>query len=286
MKSIFINKKRLLISIIIVVVLVAVGVVSFSFATPKSISGDWELVVNPEIAQSTPDEVENQNRVYYTFSKPNEYGEGTYKTYYDSGVEEGEYNLSEKDGKKLINLGTEDLAYTISGSKLFGKAKLVITYPEYTDEQTGQKSPAQDYVFVQEKAPQYEKESYESFFTDDALIGEWVTSERKLAYYMYELSYTETVEFLDNGIMKIHYESTDLALDRYMYYAYTTDNDKLTFSLVTDKETQYMVSYDFDESGNLKFTEDNTKDSIFADEFFSSVTYYSEENLPKESATE
>lgn len=239
------------------------------------------MVVNPEITKATPDEVENSEKVFYTFSKPGEYGDGVYKTYFDGGIEEGEYKLSEKDSKKLINLGTEDLEYKIIGSKLFGNAKLTITYPEHTDDQTGQKSPAQDYVFAQAKAPEYEKESYNSFETDEALVAEWISNERTLSYYVNELSYTETVKFYDNGIMTIHYESADLALDRYMYYAYTVKDGELTFSLVTDKETQYTVSYGFDKNGNLKFTEDNTSSSIFADAFFSDVTYYAPDNLPK-----
>lgn len=283
MKTKFIHKKSFVISIIIIVAvaLIAVGAIVYSFLAPKSISGDWELVVNPEITKATPDEVEDSDRVFYTFSNPSEYGDGVYKTYFDGGIEEGEYKLSEKDDKKIINLGTENLEYKITGSKLFGNAKLTITYPEFTDEQTGQKSSAQDYVFIQEKAPEYEKQSYDSFETDKALVSEWVSNERTLSYYVNELSYTETVKFYDNGIMTIHYESTDFALDRYMYYAYTAKDGTLTFSLVTDKETQYKVSYEFDKDGNLKFTEDNTSSSIFSNEFFADVTYYSPNNLPE-----
>lgn len=280
------NKKKIFVIIsVIAIVLVAVGVVVFSFFSEKSIKGDWELIVNPEIAQSTPDEIEDSERVYYSFTKPGEYGDGTYKTYYNGGVEEGEYKLSEKGGKKYIYLGTENLEYKIKGSKLFGSAKLTITYPEYTNEQTGQSVAAQDYVFVQEKAPKYEKESYDSFKTEDSLLGKWTTNDRSLAYYVYELSYTQTVEFMDNGILTIRYESTDLALDRYMYYAYTVEDNKITFSLVTDKDTEYTVSYEFDENGNLRFIDDKTSSSIFADAFFSDVTYYTPDNLPEKKAT-
>lgn len=273
------HKKKIIISVIIIVVLIVVGAVAFLILPPKSISGDWELVVNPEIANATSDEAENSNNSYYTFSNPGEYGDGTYKTYYEGGVEEGEYKLSDKDGKKYINLGTEELEYTITGSKLFGNAKLTITFPEYTDEQSGEISPAQDYIFEQAKAPDYENEAYTTFETDKALLSEWVTSERKLTYYVYELSYTETVRFNENGVMVIHYESAELALDRYMYYSYTANNGELTFSLVTDKETKYSVSYEIDNDGNLKFTNDNTSSSIFADEIFSDVTYYAPSNL-------
>ncbi len=278
------NSKLLFIIIAVALVVVVAGVIGSSYLFPKSINGDWELVVNPEIAQATPDEISDADRVYYTFSKPTKYGDGTYKTYYGGGVEEGKYKLSEEDDKELINLGTKDLEYKITGSKLLGNAKLTITYPEYTNEETKQTIPAQDYVFSQEKAPEYEKEAYDSFETDDKLVNKWTTNERTLAYYMYDLSYTQTVEFLDNGIMTIQYESVDLALDRCMYYAYTTDENKLTFSLVTDKDTKYTVTYDFDENGNLLFTEDDTSASIFSDAFFSTFTYYTQENLPKETA--
>ncbi len=277
------NKKIFIIIAVVLVVIVA-GFIGASYFFEKSIDGDWELTVNPEIAQATPDEIKDADRVYYTFSKSSKYGDGTYKTYYDGGVEEGTYKLSQKDGKELINLGTEDLEYKIRGSKLLGNAKLTITYPENKNEETGQTIPAEDYVFEQANAPKYEKESYDSYKTDSKLIGKFTSDKRTLEYYMYELSYTQTVEFLDSGIMTIHYESTDLALNRYMYYAYTTEKGKLTFSLVTDKDTKFTVSYDFDENGNLLFTDDNTSGSIFADEFFSTVTYYTPDNFEKNSS--
>ncbi len=266
------KKKRIIILVVIAVILIIAGIIAYAFLAPKSIEGDWEMIVNPEVRKATPDEAESSERVYYSFNKPGEYGDGTYKTFFDGGVEKGEYKLSEKDGKKYINMGTEDLEYTVSGSRLFGTAKLTITYPEKTDEETGQSAPAQDYVFSQAKAPDYEKESYSSFMTDDLLVGEWVTNERTLSYYVYNLSYTETVNFDDKGIMTIRYESADLMLDRVLYYAYTAENGTLTFSSVTDKETQYTVGYGFDD-GNLRFKDDMTSDSIFSDAFFSDVIY-------------
>lgn len=267
MKEKKIQKKKWVI-VVLAVIFAAVGVGGFFWLMPKSIEGEWELTVNPEVTKSTPDEANGSQKVYYTFSKPGEYGDGTYKTIYDGGVEEGSYKLSEKDGKKLINLGTEDMQYQLSGSSL------TITFPESTNEQTGQKTPAQDYVFNRAKAPEYDKESYDSYDTDKALTAKWVTKERKLTYYTSELSYTETVAFTENGIMSIHYESRDLALDRYMYYACTAKDGKLSFSPVTDKKTKYSVSYKFDKDGNLQFTNDKTSGSIFADEFFSGVTYH------------
>ena len=78
--------------------------------------------------------------------------------------------------------------------------------------------------------------------------------------------------------MVIKYYSEDLLLDRYMYYAYTVEDNTLLFSLVTDKETKYKVSYTLDKDGNLKFENDETSSSIFSDAFFSDVTYYHKED--------
>lgn len=274
-------KKRIVIFFIIIIALLAVGVIVNFFLIPEIIAGDWELIVNPDVSKATPDETQERDRVYYSFSEPDKNGEGNYKTYFDGGVEEGTYALSEKGDRRYVNMGTEDLEYTITGTMLFGGAKLTITYPESTDEQTGQTTPAQDYVFTQAKALDYEKGTFNSYQTNESLLGEWATNERTLSYYVYELSYKETVEFKDNGIMTIHYESADLALDRVLYYAYTTEDDALTFSLVTDKDTEYTVLYSFDDNGNLRFINDDTSASIFADSFFSDVTYYPSDKLPE-----
>ena len=144
----------------------------------ETISGDWEMIVNPEITNIASVETDNSQKVYYTFSEPGKYGDGEYKTIFDSGIEAGEYKLSEKDGKSYINMGTVDLEYKIEGSEL------TVTYPESSDEQTGEKILAEDYVFTRTKAPKYENDAYESFETDKALIAEWVTEERTLSYIM------------------------------------------------------------------------------------------------------
>lgn len=260
-------KKKLLIILIAVVVLVAAGITVYLLFAPKSLSGDWEMVVNPELSKATPDEAESAKKTYYTFSQPGEYGDGEYKTIYDGGIEKGEYKLSEKNGKKYINMGTDDLEYRIEGSTL------TITYPARTDEQTGKKLSAQDYVFNSAKAPDYENEPYDSYLTDNSLLYEWETKDRTLDYYANKLSYTETVKFNGNGVMTIHYKSKDLALDRYMYYAYSADNNKLTFSLVTDKNKKNTVSYKIEKDGTLKFTGDKTASSIFSDAVFSDAVY-------------
>ena len=270
MKKILNKKKKIILTAVITAVLIVGALIACLVIKndSQSISGEWEMIVNPEITDSAQDDVNSSPKVYYTFSKAGKYGDGEYKTIFDCGIEAGKYKLSEKDGKSYINMGTVDLEYKIEGSEL------TMTYPESLDEQTGEKIQAEDYVFTRTKAPEYKNEAYESFETDKVLIAEWVTEERTLSYYTSELSYTETVEFLENGVMIIRYYSEDLSLDRYMYYAYTVEDSILLFSLVTDKETQYKVSYTLDKNGNLKFENDETSDSIFSDAFFSDVTYY------------
>ncbi|MDE6707896.1 MAG: hypothetical protein K2K06_07670 [Oscillospiraceae bacterium] len=273
MKKILIKKHKLILIAVTAVALLFGVLVTYlvKMNEKQTISGDWEMVLNPEITNSTLDEVNGSQKVYYSFSKPGKYGDGEYKTIFDGGIEAGEYKLSEKKSKSYINMGTVDLEYKIEGSEL------TMTYPESFDEQTGEKIPAEDYVFTRTKAPEYENESYESFETDESLIAEWITEERILSYYTVELSYTETVEFMENGIMIIKYYSEELLLDRYMYYAYTVKDSTLLFSPVTDKETKYKIFYMLDKDGNLKFENDETTSSIFSDAFFSDVTYYHKE---------
>ncbi len=279
-KGFFHSKKGLAVIIAIAVVLALLIAVGLSFILPKSVAGAWELVENPEVAQATSDEIPESDRVYYVFDKPNRYGKGQWNICYQGGVEYYDYEFTEEDSIEKINLGSLNLEYKITGSKLLGNAKLTLVYPETTDESTGQTLDAQEYILVQAKAPDYEKASYKNYEVDEKLTGEWATNERTLSYYYYTFSYLETVSIGDKGVMTIHYESEDLGLDRYMYYAYTASGSELTFSLVTDKDTQYTVSYEFDENGNLRFLDDTTQSSIFADAIFGGATYYTPENLP------
>ncbi len=73
------NKKRIIICLVIIAVLIAAGAAAVIFITPNSVEGDWELVVNPEVAKATPDEAQSTQKVYYSFGKPGEYGDGKYK---------------------------------------------------------------------------------------------------------------------------------------------------------------------------------------------------------------
>ena len=280
-KPVFGKKAKVIVIDLAAVVLAAAIGIGLSFVFSKTVSGAWELVVNPEVAASTADEIPESEKVYYVFEKPDRYGKGRWHICYQGGVEYYEYELTEEDSVEKINLGSGNLEYRITGSRLFGNAKMTIVYPEYTDESTGVTYDAEEYVFEGAKSPDYDKGSYKAYDTDQKLLGKWANNQRSLSYFYYSLYYTQTVEIRDNGIMVIHYESKDLGLDRYMYYAYTAKDSELTFSLVTDKDTKYTVSYGFDENGNLKFTKDTTTASIFADAIFGDFTYYTAENLPE-----
>ncbi|MBE6793313.1 MAG: hypothetical protein E7532_00015 [Ruminococcaceae bacterium] len=283
-KPFFKSKKGIIVIIVAVVVLLLAGggVILGSYLIPKDISGAWELVVNPEISEATRDELPEKDKVYYIFDKPDKYGRGEYRTCYQGGVEVYEYELMEKDSVTKINLGTEDMEYSISGSKLLGDAKLKIIYPRYTDEETGVTYDEQEYIFEQASDPDYENQAYKSYKTDKSIVGtEYTSNERFVSYYFYTFPYVQSVEFMSNGVMVIHYESEMLGLDRNMYYAYSAEDNVITFSLVTDKDTKYTVSYEKDENQNLKFSNDKTSDSLFADAFFGDYTFYTAENLPE-----
>lgn len=276
------SKKLLFLFVILGVIVILAGVIGLSFVLPKNISGAWELVINPEVPVATADEIPEGDRAYYVFDKPDRYGRGEYHTCYQGGVEYYKYELMEENKINKINLGSENMEYKITGSKLLGNAKLTIIFPAYTDESTGTSVQAQEYIFSQAKNPDYAKRSYKDYKTDSALTDKkWTSNERTLLYYYYEIPYTQTVEFTNKGVMTIRYESADLGLDRYMYYSYTTNENELTFSLVTDKDTKYTVSYELDHKGNLKFSNDITANSIFADAFFGDFTFYTPENLPE-----
>ena len=274
------KKKRIIILSVILVVLTAVGITLYFYLSKRTFTGAWELTVNPEATQSTADEVPESEKAYYVFDEPDKYGEGSYRTYYGGGVEHFTYELLEEDGVDKINLGSVNLEYKITGSRLFGNAKIELIYPEQTDESTGEKIESIVYVLEQAGAPDYES-SYDDFQTDSSLLNKWTSNERTVSYYYYEIPYVQSIEFKDSGIMVVHYKSEDLALDRYMYYAYSANNGELTFSVVTDKETKYTAAYDFDADGNIIFSDDTSVSAVFGDNIFGYFTYYTEENLPE-----
>ena len=278
LRKFFSNKKRVILSAGILCFIAVGAVIAVSFLAPKTVTGSWELTVNPETNITADGSLKEADRVYYIFEKPDSSGKGNWSIYYDGGVEHYKYRLTKENGEKKINLGSDDLTYKIVGSKLFGTAKMTIIYPE-TDPETGE-TTEQEYILEQRKAPDYRKKTYADFETDDKLAGEWATNARSLEYYTYLLPYKETLSFGKDGILTIRYESEQLELDRYLYYAYTANGKELTFSPVLDRETKYTVQYGFDAEGNLNFLDDNTSDSVFADAFFDSVLYYPPERLP------
>ncbi len=275
------NKGRLFLWVMVALLFVGVLLAGVLSLLPQSITGAWELVVNPQVAQATQDEIPESDKAYYVFEKPDKYGKGDWYACYQGGVENHKYELLQEDSKELINLGAQNLEYEITGSKYMGNATLTIYYSEYTDESTGVTYDAQKYVFEQAKNPAYSTSSYKDYEIDEALLGEWISNERTLSYYQYNFSYTQNVRINDNGVMSIRYESEDLGIDRYMYYAYTATDSQITFSLVSDKDTQFTVAYEFDENGNLQFVNDQTNTSVFADAIFGDYTYYTPENLPE-----
>ncbi|MDO4748929.1 MAG: hypothetical protein Q4A12_07125, partial [Eubacteriales bacterium] len=263
--------------------LAVLGIVAFvllSFFGPKNVEGAWLFPLDEMLAEASADEAEETERAYYVFDEADDYGKGTWRTYYDGGVEEYEYQLIDDNGVDKINLGNMDLLYEITGSKFFGTAELVLTVPASTDEQTDEETKEESYVLTYTSDPAYDEKSYDEYDVDDELIGEWATNERFLNYFYYTIPYEQQVEFTDDGIMIIHYKSEELMLDRYMYYAYTTNGKTLTFSLVTDLENSFTVDYVIDDS-KLKFTTDDTSGSIFSDQYFSDVTYYRPDDLPE-----
>lgn len=281
LQSMFSSKKRVILFALVFLFLAAGVVVAISFLGPKTVVGSWELTVNPETAILEDDSVEETERVFYIFEKPDRSGKGTWQIRFNGGVEYYEYQLTKENGTRKINLGSADLTYRIVGSKLFGTAKMTLVYPETTDPGTGETREALEYGLEQRKAPDYGDMSYEEFKTDDRLTGEWATNARFLTYYTYTLPYNQGVTFTRDGIMTIRYESEQLEIDRYLYYAYSVADGELTFSPVLEKEKSFTVRYGFDKDGNLIFLDDTTSDSIFADEFFGDAVYYPPTKLPE-----
>lgn len=285
-KSFFKSKWIIVASILLGVILLGAAIIGLSVIVPKNITGAWELVVNPEVKVATEDEIPETEKVCYVFDKPDRYGRGDIRLCYQGGVENLNYELLQEDGVNKVNLGALDMEYTITGSKLLGNAELTLIYPEYTDEETGETYEAQKYIFAQTKDPRYEKESYKDFKLDSSIIGEkYISNQRALPYFYYEIPYVETIEFTKDGVMIINYQSDELFINRNMYYAYSAENSQLTFSSVLDKETKYTVAYELDSEGNLKFAGDTTTDSIFGDAFFGDYIFYTAENLPEPSVS-
>lgn len=278
-KSRLSKKKKVILTIVAVILALAIVFVCILVFADKTVKGSWLLVVNPEKPSATIDQIDENEKACYVFTEPGEYGDGTYTVYYNSSVEHGEYKLSNKKGVDYINMGTGDIRFEISGNKILGTAKMTLTLG--TDKDNDKKTKESVYVFEQTEAPKYTSMSYDNYNVDSKLLKKWITNERYLSYMQYKLPYTQTVEFLDNGIMTINYVCEDMLTDVTLYYAYTIDGDKLYFSPVTNKEAKHMFDYKIDSNGNLKFINDTTTQSFNSDAFFSDVTYYTQDNLPQ-----
>lgn len=283
------NKKKVNVKLLIaissaVLVVLVIGAL-FLFAPrvmmPKSaLKGTWEMTVNPDRISDENTELKESDRTYYEFTKVDKDGKGLWKSFSNGCVEEGEFVVFKKNGKRYINLGGDDLEYTIEGNSNFKKAKLTLVYPGFSDPSTGQVVAPSTYVLEQAANPEYDKKTYENYSVSSELIGDWKTNERGLVYFTDSIPYNQTVTFKENGIMNIRYETEGLNI--LSYYAYTVKDNKLTFSLVTDRETKYTIEYSFDESGNLKFNDTTTTQSpMFGDAFFGDYTYYRPQNLPQ-----
>ena len=242
----------------------------------KSITGAWSYKISYQDPTATSDEAKNlETQGYYVFDKVNDKGVGTYHEYSQGAEQSGEYKVSVKDDKNVITINSNsensaDLYYEVTGVKLFGGAKLKLTQPEYTDQTTGQKVSEQSIELESSSGPDYESNTLDDYKVDESLLGTWSSDERSLFYYYTSLPYSEKVEVLDNGIIKINYKQEDMSLDRTIYYAYTAEKGKLKLRRATSddiEEVKYSIK-----DGKLTFT-DKTQSSIFYDAIFGDVAY-------------
>ena len=246
----------------------------------KTITGTWIYTIENQTA--SPDEVDSVEQ-YYVFESADSNGSGKLYTYYDGAEQSSDYTVTSDGDKKILNLGNSEFTYEIEGIKLFGNATLKLTMPGQTDPTTGQTTEEQTIELVQGKSPDYEDQSMDNYNTDDKLIGTWEADRSSLYYGYYLVEYTEKITIMDSGVLKISYENEELGLSNAVYYAYTVKNGKLTIQRVTsdDKDTvEYTVK-----DGKLTFV-DKTANSMFYDQVFGDVTYYTEGNKPKETQTE
>lgn len=249
----------------------------------NSIAGTWEFKTSSVTQNASGDEVEQKVSMYYEFEEPDAQGIGTVHIY-DSGLEsKTSYSIAtdEETGKKIINIGegsTTDLYYVIEGNKLFGNAELKITMPASTDPTTGQKIEEETIEMKQADKPKFLENSFKEYNTDDKIIGKWENSSRVANYYgMYQAQFKQTIEFTDDGVMKISYDCPDFGMsDVTIYYSYTVKNNEITIQRATDSKKQkakFKVKGD-----KITFT-DNTKDGaaigyVYFGRIFDDISYY------------
>ncbi|MGN0475960.1 MAG: hypothetical protein ACI4HM_01345 [Ruminococcus sp.] len=259
---------------VFLVALIAFG--AYYIFGSKTITGTWVYKVEDTSSTSTADEAQSYE-YYYIFDRPDGDGKGKYTVCFEGESNSGEYTVTSKDDKKVLSLGSSELYYDVEGVKLFGNATLKLTQPAQTDESTGETTEEQTIEMSQGKDPDYENQSMDNYKTDDSLVGTWDTDYKVPYYYgMYQLDCS--LEFTDNGILKVNTKSDDLGLDSTYYYAYSAEKGKMTIKnvAVDDKsEIEYKVK-----DGVLTFT-DNKGETIFNANVLGSAQFYKHGEKPK-----
>jgi hypothetical protein len=277
----YINPSIFIAICVFLVALLAFGVY-YVFGS-KTITGTWIYTTSTDSSTSTADEAET-SEVYYVFDSADSSGNGEYHMYSSGAEQTGEYTISSEDDKKIINLGGSDLYYDVEGVKLFGNATLKLTMPASTDSTTGTTTEEQTVELKQGSDPDYENQSFDDYEVDDNLLDEWTFS-TTYSYYGQDIEYSTTLNFMDNGILKISVANGFYSSDITYYYAYTVKKGELTLQQVTtsDKSTAKYTIKD----GKLTFDDD----SIFADQTFTrpgdeSATETTTEETTTEATTE
>ena len=225
----------------------------------KTIEGTWIFEAPSTSANSTADEAE-KTEMYYDFGNTDGDGKGELTIYSQGAMQKGDYTLSsDKDGLK-ISMGEEEYYYDVEGIRLFGNATLKLTRPESTDESTGTKVDEMTVELKQGSTPDYESDTYENYKTDNKLMGKWSFSQ-SINYYGQDISYSNVLNFKDNGILNIVVEQNDQSME--YFYAYTVKDKKLKLrQCSTDQEVEATYTIKGD-----KLTFDDK--SIFA-----GITFY------------
>ena len=259
---------------VFLVALIAFG--AYYIFGSKTITGTWVYKVEDTSSTSTADEAQSYE-YYYIFDSPDSDGNGNYTVCFEGESNSGQYTVKSKDDKKVLSLGSTELYYDVEGVKLFGNAKLKLTQPAQTDKSTGETIKEQTIEMTQGKDPDYENQSMENYKTDDSLVGAWDTDFKVPYYYgMYQLDCS--LEFTDNGILKVNTKSDNLGLDSTYYYAYSAEKGKMTIKnvAVDDKsEIKYTLK-----DGVLTFN-DKKGETIFNANVLGSAQFYKHGEKPK-----
>ena len=236
---------------VFVAALLAFGIYNIFFV--KTIEGSWVYEVSTDGTTSTADEAESQ-KIYYEFGKTDNEGVGELKMSSNGAVQKGEYQVSTEKDVNKITIGGAEYTYVVEGIKLFGNATLKLTMPESTDETTGTTIEAQTVELKQTDIPDFESDIFKDYKTDSKLTASKWSFSQNFEYYGQEFSYSNELEFQDNGILKIIVEQNGQSME--YNYAYTvTDKNKLKLRACTtteEVEATYTIKGD-----ELSFNEDS-----------------------------